>query len=89
MRGSERKGFEPSVWVKPYNGLAISRFRPLSHLSESSLRPILAPKPGEDRACATAKRVTSAPTAPVVAPRRRLPDVAYGCRWVHRGCNRR
>lgn len=35
--GSERKGFEPSVWIKPYNGLAISRFRPLSHLSGYSL----------------------------------------------------
>lgn len=31
---AERKGFEPSIRDKaPYNGLAIRRFQPLSHLS--------------------------------------------------------
>lgn len=31
--GAEREGFEPSVQKKLYNGLAIRRFSPLSHLS--------------------------------------------------------
>src|SRR3989344_6624017 len=30
---AEREGFEPSIRFNPYNGLAIHRLRPLSHLS--------------------------------------------------------
>ena len=34
---AERPGFEPGVAFKGYNGLAIHRFRPLSHLSAVAL----------------------------------------------------
>ena len=57
---SEREGFEPSVRKSSYNGLAISRFRPLSHLSfflnfttEEQTNPNASPS---NYACRTAPR---------------------------------